>query len=149
MSGDVSITGRIDIDPPVTWGELHDQQWAIGQADRHYPDAIIKLATTEENTPDGVVMRHSGVAIVPTGHETSARTLLDDVTRIVGHVRTAPDGTARTFKGFLHVIWAGGEAIYRVMVDPATFNTVEVEPRIVWPEGARDEDSVEPKPRWG
>lgn len=147
MSGDAQISGRINIDPPVTWAELFDHQWAIGVAYQHYPDAVIKLDTTEENTADGVVHLHSGVAIVPTGHETSARTLVDDVTRIVGHAATAPDGTRRTFAGFLHVVW-GGESIYRVVVSPGDLRVVEVYPKVVWPEGARDEDSVELQRRW-
>lgn len=141
MSSDARITGRINIDPPITWGELHDQMWAIGQQTDHYPDAVVKLDTTEENTPDGVVRRHGGVAIVPSGHETNGYDLLDDVTRIVREFRTGPDGVVRSLDGYLHVVWAGGEDTYRVYVTPRG-EVTEGRPEMRWPVGARDEDGV-------
>jgi hypothetical protein len=141
MSGDARITGRIAIRPAVTWGELHDKPWATG---RHgfYPDVVVDLDTIEEHTQTGVVYHHSGVAIVPTGHETNGYELLDEVGRIVDAFKTAPDGIGRVFAGFLHVVWAGGKDVYRVVVRAG--RAVEVRPQMVWPDGARDEDSVEP-----
>lgn len=140
MSGDARITGRIGIDPPVTWGELHDKPWALGRQSRVYPDVVVDLGTTSETAADGEVLRHSGVAIVPTGHETSAYDLIDELDRIVQGFGTAPDGTARRFAGFLHVVWAGGQEIYRVVIKAG--RAVEVRPVMVWPEGARDEDGA-------
>lgn len=149
MSGDAQISERISISPPVTWGELHDKPWATsGRGESgEWPDVVVELATTEEHGPAGVTKQISGVAIIPTGHETSAYTLLDDVNRIVRVFGVAPDGKRRTFAGFLHVIWGHGESVYRVVV-LREGTAVQIEPQIVWPAGARDEDSVEPKSRW-
>lgn len=140
MGGDARITGRINIQPPITWGELYNQQWALGQKTDHYPDAYVKLGTTEENTPDGVMLRHTGVAIIPTGGDTSGYTLIKDVDRIVRSFGIAPDGTVRQFAGWLHLSWAGGEEIYRVIVRNG--RPVDVRPQVVWPAGARNEDAA-------
>lgn len=144
MSGDAKVTGRININPPITWGEAHDKPWARG-ADG-YPDAHVHFDTATRNTPTEVVTVYSGVAIAPFEGEQSARTLLADVDRIVKEFATAPDGTGREFAGYLHVVWGGGEAIYRVHVVDG--QAVEAKPQMVWPDGARDEDSVAPEPRW-
>lgn len=141
MSGDASISGRIAISPPITWGELHDKPWATGQQAGHYPDVKVDLDTTEEHTATGVTKHMSGVAIVPTGHETNGYELTAEVDRIVGQFVRTPSGTVRIFTGFLHVIWGGGEDVYRVIVRDG--DIVEVKPQMVWPSGARDEDSVE------
>lgn len=139
MSGDARISGRIRIEPPVTWGELHDKPWATDPRNE-WPDVVVELATTKENVADGEVLRHSGVAIVTTEHETSAYELVRQTTRIVKAFGTAPDGTARRFAGFLHVVWGGGEEVYRVIVREG--RAVEVKPVLAWPEGARDEDGA-------
>ncbi len=145
MSGDARISGRIAISPPITWGELHDKLWAIGQDDS-YPDVAVELDTTETHTLSGTIKHMAGVAIIPTGHETSAYNLLDEMTRIVEAFRAGPDGTVRAMDGYLHIVWADGEDTYRVHVDRRG-DVVEARPEMRWPEGARDEDSVEP--RWG
>lgn len=141
MSGDAQVTGQIRIDPPVTWGEVVDCPWALTEGGNHgYPDAVLELSTTVENTPTGEVRHHSGVAIEPAPWEQSARTLTEDVGRIVRQFATAPDGTVRTFTGFLHVVWGHGESIYRVHV--VAGEAVEAHPQMTWPVGARDEDAV-------
>jgi hypothetical protein len=143
MSGDARITGQINIVPPVTWGELHDKphldERGLG-LDGHFPDVTVKLDTISEVTAEGEFLRRSGVAIIPTGFETNGYTLLDEVRRIVAEFATAPDGTARTFAGFLHVVWGRGEEVYRLTVRDGV--PVQVNPRIVWPDGARNEDAV-------
>lgn len=144
MSGDATITGRITVDPPITWSELHNQSWATNP-NRGYPDVVVNLATTKEVTADGEVFRYSGDAIVTTGHETSAYHLVDELDRIVTTFDTTPDGTPRTFTGFFHVIWARGEEAFRVIVRDG--HAVQVKPTVVWPDGARDEDSVRPDRR--
>lgn len=140
MSGDARITGRISITPPITWGELHNQRWATGTEPDRYPDVKVELATTTEKTSDGEMLRHSGVAIAPTGHETSGYDLNVEVARIARAFATAPDGTTRRFDGFLHVVWGRGESVWRVVVRDG--RAVEVRPQTVWPEGARDEDAA-------
>lgn len=140
MSGDARITGRIRITPPVTWGELHDKPWATGQQRDHYPDVVVQLDTVTETTSAGEFKFHSGVAIVPTGNETSAYDLADEVTRIAQTFGLAPDGTRRRFVGFLHVVWGGGEEVYRVVV--REFRAVDLRPALVWPDGARDTDAA-------
>lgn len=122
MSGDARITGQITIDPPITWPELADKQWA----------------TTGDYQPEPPYWAdvRLGVGIVPIDNETSAYTLVASVQRIVDEFGTTPDGTARTFTGHLHVVWGGGEAVYRVVVRDG--RAVEVQPTVVWPADAQD-----------
>lgn len=143
MSGDARISGEISIDPPLTWGELRDQLWALG-TDGRYPDVVVKLDTTRESTAAGELLRHSGVAIAPTGHETNGYDLTDEVDRIARTFATAPDGSVRRFAGFLHVVWGGGEEIYRIVVRDG--QAVEVRPTWVWPADASDAALVQNEP---
>lgn len=139
MSGDARISGRIHIHPPITWAELRDKPWATG-ADQSWPDAFVKVAEVEANTDDGVVIRRTGTAIVPTDGETNGYDLLDNVSRIVAAFARTPDGVERAWSGWLHVIWGRGEDVYRVHV--AGGRAVESKPALSWPAGARDEDGA-------
>lgn len=144
MSGDAQITGRIRIDPPITWPELAGKTWAT-EGYRHpsgyWSDAKVQVQHHDVDTDQGVMSIRHGVAIVPAGGETSAATVTESVGRIVEEFGTTPDGTPRTFVGWLHVIWGEGEAVYRVVVRDG--RAVEVSPQVIWPEGARDEDGAE------
>lgn len=142
MSGEARISGRITITPPITWLELYDKPWATNPTG--YPDVKIRLEMDETHTPAGVHTSITGVAIEPTGHETSASDLETEVDRIVTEFAVTPDGGApRAFKGFLHVTWGQGQdlEIYRVIVRDG--KTITINPVMTWPEGARDEDSTE------
>lgn len=144
MSGDARIAGRIAIDPPITWPELVANDWAISgdwEPDgRYHADAKVLVDHSDVNTDRGVLSIRHGVAIVPEGGETSGYTLVASVERIAQEFATAPDGVPRTFKGFLHLVWGGGEYVCRVHVVDG--HAIEVTPALAWPEGARDEDGV-------
>lgn len=144
MSGDARISGRIVIDPPITWPELAGQEWATEGNYRHEGgygcDAKVAVDHRDVDTEQGVLSVRLGVAIVPEGGETSGYGLVPSVERIVGAFGRTPDGAPRTFSGFLHVVWGGGESVYRVHVVDG--RVVESEPKLWWPEGARDEDGV-------
>lgn len=145
MSGDAQISGRINITPPITWPELVDKEWAHKGNDRwpdgYWTDAKVHLDHLDVTTDVGILNVLVGVAIVAQGGETSAYTLTRSVQRIVDAFGTAPDGTARTFAGYLHVVWAGGEDMWRVHVVDG--RAVESRPELTWPAGATDDDSVE------
>ena len=136
---DAQITGQITIDPPITWGELTENRWATGPDGGEYPDAVVRVTVEDVNTADGVMSRRQGVAIVSEG-ETNGYHLLQNVDRIVRTFGTAPDGTKRTFTGWLHMDWARGEYVCRIHVVNET--VVESNPTLIWPEGARDEDAA-------
>lgn len=142
MSGDARITGRIVIDPPITWPELAGKTWATEgdyEPDPPYSaDAKVHVDHRDVDTDQGVLSVRLGVAITETGGETSAYTLTQSVERIVTEFATAPDGTRRTFTGFLHVTWGRGEETWRVHVVDG--HAVESRPVMTWPVGARDED---------
>jgi hypothetical protein len=144
MSGDARITGRISIDPPITWPELADKQWAVTGDWKPEPpysaDALIRVDHHDINTDQGVLSVRLGVAIAPYQGETSGYTLVQSVDRLVREFGTTPDGTNRTFTGFLHEVWGGGEAIRRVHVVDG--RAVESRPVMTWPVGARDEDGA-------
>ncbi len=144
MSGDARITGRINIDPPITWAELAGKTWATEgdyEPDPPYAaDAKVLVEHRDVDTDLGVLSVRLGVAIVEVGGETSAYTLTQSVERIVAEFRTDPNGTMRTFKGFLHVVWGRGEESWRVHVVDG--HAVESRPVMAWPVGAHDEDGV-------
>lgn len=137
MSGDARITGRISITPPITKNELAGNRWAFMPGSS---DALVRLNCSRDDLTFADPSAPVGVAIAPEGGETSARTLVEDVNRIVATFRAAPDGAPRTFGGWLHVVWGGGEAVYRVHV--VNGRVVEAEPVVTWPAGARDEDGA-------
>lgn len=136
MSGDARISGRIVIDPPITWPELRPHAWATDTGSS-WPDAFVQVAATEHDTDDGTVIRKQGVAIVPTDGETNGYDLTDNVARIVDQFAHTPEGTLRQWRGWLHLNW-GGEQVYRVHV--VNGRAVESRPLLSWPVGARDED---------
>lgn len=149
MSGDTRISGRITITPPITKNELAGNRWAfkgfkeafasaMGFGASDYPDVLVQLNGVDLTFADP--SEPVGMAIVPTGFETSARTLLDDVDRIVQTFSSTPGGERRAFAGWLHVVWGGGEAVYRVHVVDG--RAVGSKPVLAWPEGARDEDGA-------
>jgi hypothetical protein len=144
MSGDANITGRIVIDPPITWPELADRQWTIigdwKPEPPYWADAKVKVSHRDVNTDQGILSVRLGVALVPGGGEASGYMLVQSVERIVREFGTAPDGTARTFTGWSHEVWGGGEALRRVHVVDG--RAVESRPEMVWPVGARDEDGA-------
>lgn len=134
MSEDTRVTGEIRIDPPITWGELHDERWALA-GDR---DAVVRVETEEVDTPEGLLAKHRGVAIIPERQDQSAYHLTEHVQAIVDRFGRAPDGTPiRTFTGHLECVWAGGEEMWRVVVEDG--QAKRVKPIFVWP---GDEDLV-------
>jgi hypothetical protein len=143
MSGDARISGRIRIDPPITWPELAGKEWATEgdkMPDGYWADAKVQVDHRDVDTDQGVLSVRLGVAIVPEGGETSGYTLTSSVEQIVAEFGTAPNGNPRSFAGFLHMVWGGGEELHRVHVVDG--HAVEVQPTLTWPEGARDEDGV-------
>lgn len=136
MSGDARISGRITITPPITWAELRANEWAM----HHYADAHIKVDHNDVDTDQGVLSARFGVAIVPCDGETNGHNLTADVQRVVDAFPTTPDGTPRAFSGWLHVIWGGGDEVYRVHVVDGRAH--EARPSLAWPAGARDEDGT-------
>lgn len=144
MSGDAHITGRIAVDPPITWPELAGQEWATTGDYKHddgWCDAKVEVDHRDVDTDQGVLSVRLGTAIIPEGGETNGYALVPSVERIVAAFGTAPDGVCRTFSGFLHVVWGRGEETYRVHVVDG--HAVESRPVMTWPVGARDEDGAE------
>ena len=123
MSGELRLTGRIRIDPPITWDELHDKPWAVDPSD--YPDVQIAM---------------SGAYIEPTHYESNGYELVSQIERIAQTFAVGPLGEIRRFTGFLHAIWGGGQEIFRIII--VNGKAVHVYLEMEWPHGARDEDKV-------
>lgn len=94
MSGDAQISGRIRIEPPITWPELADRQWAVDGEWKpdppYWADAKVDVSHRDVNTDQGVLSVRLGVGIVPVGGETSGYTLTASVERIVREFGAAP-----------------------------------------------------------
>ena len=90
------VTGKINISPPLTWAEIRKSPYLPENAAME-PDVLFEVETTEVNDPDGVMLRHRAVAILPLapGRSFGYQDLLGTLRRLVG---TYGDG--RKFTGF-------------------------------------------------
>lgn len=110
MSGDAHLSGRIVFTPPLTLPELRAYTEAVGDG---YPDVQV--------APDGD-------GIIPTGGETSARTLTGDLQFIADRF------SDRAFTGWIRVDWSVGywSAPYRYGIVGG--GVVEQQAEVVWPD---------------
>jgi hypothetical protein len=125
MSEDTTAHGAIVIDPPIVWTTVAcPAAWlAIDHDGGPWRDALLRVVETQEDTPDGVLIRRALDAIVPAsllGHD-----LLEQVQEIVDRF-----GAGRTFSGHLECIYAGGEDVWRIAIRDG--RAVEIRP--TWPD---------------
>lgn len=129
MSNPIWIHGRIDISPPLSWGQIKDSPYLKSNARKQgkWPDAIFDVVEVVYDTADGSLTKRDAIAIIPDEDaDTSARTLLNDVEAIV----TAYP--KHTFTGYLQCEGEENEDIWRVVIRNG--HAKRVDAMIVWPE---------------
>ncbi|MCX5066738.1 hypothetical protein OOJ91_12865 [Micromonospora lupini] len=128
MSYFVSITGEIEIVPPIPWGQIRDSVFLPDKA-RHHKDAKFRIEEQEVETDEGVLNMRSATALLSTwGDEAQGRHLVKDVQEVIdaypGH----------EFIGRLDCSGERPGDLWRVEIHGR--RAVRVEPRIVWPDGS-------------
>lgn len=130
MGSFANITGRIEIEPPIPWGEFALSQYFRVFRDRNYPHSLLfEVEETTEDTDDGVLVRRKAIAIVPfDGDEMRG----DDVGNVLGAIASS-HGLGRTFTGRIEVWWPDHEFStlrYKIV---GSSRVVEYAPEVVWP----------------
>lgn len=138
MSEDYSASGEIVIVPPIPWSELSQERWALkpdgsGTYSRsEYPKAYVRVETEDVDTPEGVMQKRTGVAIVPS--DWIDYDIDEAIQAIVDRF-----AAGRTFTGHIETVWAGSddptESMNRYVV-LRDGRVVRLTPTITWPEDA-------------
>jgi Family of unknown function (DUF6205) len=122
------VTGEFAIEPPLTWNELKNSEFAPHNiTDRYDPDLILRVSEETVDTEEGQLIRRSATALVMREiDEYRAYNLLAQVQKAVdafpGH----------TFTGRLECEGEENTNIWRVVIRDG--RAVKVTPRIVWPD---------------
>ena len=122
-----SLSGQIDIDPPLDARELRTCVWLRPTANIH-----VEISETQVDTDDGVLTKKSGPTLVPYGEHTKAYDLEENVSAFVAEYA----GSHRC-NGSITVEGEDAGDVWRIRV----VNNVVVREtaRVVWPDGTEYE----------
>lgn len=126
MGYETVVSGSIDIEPPIPWGELRKRKWPVDEPDAK--DIYLKLDETKVDAEDGVMVLRKAVAIVPAFY------CAYKAHKLFAHVQEVIDafGKGRSFSGYLECHGETPGDLWRVYVRNGA--AVEVQPEIVWPD---------------
>lgn len=130
MGYSVSITGEIDINPPIGWGRIKDSPFLPEKArGRDGRDVNFRIEEDTRDTDEGTLIAREAVALVTTWtDEARARHLVE-------HVQEAIDAhPGHEFTGRFDCAGERPGDLWRVEIHDR--RAVRVEPRIVWPDGS-------------
>lgn len=132
MSYTTHVTGEFTIEPPLTWPEFKDSEFAPDNITESYdPDLILRVAEETVDTDDGPLLKRTATALVMREiDEYNAYGLLNQVQKAVD---SFPD---HTFTGRLNCEGEENTDMWRVVIRGG--RAVKVVPSIVWP----DEDGA-------
>lgn len=130
MGYSVSITGEIDITPPLPWGRIKGSPFLPDEARKGGgKDVKFRIEQTDRETDEGTLTVRSATALMPTWTDDArARRLVEEVQEVIdahpGHEFTGRFDCAGERPGDL----------WRVEIHDR--RAVKVQPRIVWPDGS-------------
>lgn len=119
------VTGEISIEPPLTWNEFKDSQFADG-ADSSMD---VRLNVTEEtvDTDEGQLIRKTAAVLIPSWDDSfKAYHLLEHVQRAIDEF------PSHTFTGRLDCEGEESGDLWRVVVRNG--QATKVEPQLIWPD---------------
>ncbi len=127
-----TVTGRLNITPPLTAKELRDLPDDFGVL-------AVYVETAERDTDDGVLTVRTGTAVVP-AYEDSVKAYEwhENVTRAVEAVTAA--GAGHAVAGVLYVAGEDQGNVQRAVVTGSV--VVFEKARLVWPDGADVEKAL-------
>jgi hypothetical protein len=121
--------GELTIEPALTWAEVRDSAFSPDNFEASRLDVKIRVEQTEEDTDDGLVIRRSGVALIPAYEDEMKGS------NIVEHVqRFIDENPAHIIGGRLDCEGEEAGDLWRLEVH--TGRAVKVTPRIIWPDGS-------------
>lgn len=124
-----SFDGEFAIEPPLTWAEVRSSDFSPEHFDDNRLDVKIRVEETEVDTDDGLVIKRSGVALVPAYEdEMKGYNIVEHVQRFID----AHPGHALT--GRLDCEGKEAGDLWRLEVHEG--RAVKVTPRIIWPDGS-------------
>ena len=123
------VTGAITITPPLTWAEIKGTKFT-GPDLPEWPDAMLRIKTTTEDTEHGELVFHTADAIVPgTDEKAGFYDLEQNLADIV-----AEFGAGHEFTGYLERTGEESDDVERYYIrDNAV---TRARPEIVWPDEA-------------
>jgi len=129
LSYTTHVTGEFAIQPPLSWNEFKDSEFAPHNiTSRLTPDLVLRVAEDQVDTPDGPLLRRSATALVMREiDEYRADDLISQVQKAV-----AAFSPGHTFTGRLDCEGEDNADMWRVIVRQG--RVTRVEPRIVWPD---------------
>lgn len=128
MSYTTHVTGEFAIEPPLTWPEFRDSEFAPHNAKSSWdPDLILRVNEENVDTADGPLLRRTATALVMREiSEYNSRNLMATVQKAIdafpGH----------DWSGRLECEGEENTDMWRVVIRDG--RAVKVEPRIVWPD---------------
>lgn len=123
--------GELQIEPPLIWAEIQTSRFAPERAEDGRMDVKIRIAEVEANTAEGVMIRPSGVALIPT-YEDDMRGY-----DIVDHVQQFLDeNPEHQLVGRLDCRGEETGDLWRLEIQGR--RATKVQPRIVWPDGTEE-----------
>lgn len=121
------VTGEFAIEPPLTWNEFKDSEFAPHNAKSNWePSLILQVDETTVNTDDGPLLRRTATSL--------AMREIDEYRErgLVAEVQRAIDSfPGHTFAGRLECEGEENTDLWRVIIRDG--HSVRIEPRIVWP----------------
>jgi hypothetical protein len=118
--------GEITITPPIPWGQIKDSPWIPGTARDRDEDVMFRLSEMATESPDGLVVHMSAVAIASTWDE-EARGY-----SIVEHLQRAVDAYPdHEFSGYISAEGEECADFWRLAV--VDRRAVKIKPVITWP----------------
>jgi hypothetical protein len=125
MGYNTSVTGEIDIEPPLTWAEFKNSPFADGDE----LDVKLRIETETVDTDDGPLMRKTASALIPSWEDSYKAYHLAE------HVQRAIDVfPGHTFTGRLDCEGEENTDLWRVIIRDG--RAKEIRPQIVWPDEA-------------
>lgn len=114
--------GEISIEPPLTWNEIRNSDWATGTK------FTVKLRIAEEivETDDGTLTRRTADALIPLAEDCYKGDVIPSVQKAI------EDFPGHIFNGRFDCKGEDAGDLWRLVVRNG--GVKKVEPRIVWPD---------------
>jgi hypothetical protein len=125
-----SVTGQIDISPPLTWNEIKDSPFLPESVARlEWRDVMLNVEVDINETDEGTLTRRYANAVVPSTDDSFKAYDIED--HLAELVRLHGDG--RTFTGRLEGHGEETSDMWRLCIRDG--KVAKDVPRIVWPDG--------------
>lgn len=134
MGYNTSLTGRLDIDPPLNWKEA--QCHPLFVPDGEEPKKALKLLIDEDSveTDDGPLRRRRGVALVfAWDYPVVCYDILQELQAAIDHA-----GPQRTYSGEMEATGSDWNDLWKLTVIDG--RAARLVPTITWPDGTVEQN---------